>query len=144
MRDREAVAQGSKARWVLQGGDSSGRRTEQREAPGDLGHQVRRALEPAAEHHAERGASGLRGKRCQPRKHRDPVPPPRAEAARQRAVRFGQRQRVLVPEQVEHERPQARPPRGLGERPAGLGGDQERAALADARAGQPAISTASV
>ncbi|KQT47773.1 hypothetical protein ASG52_10940 [Methylobacterium sp. Leaf456] len=59
-------------------------------------------------------------------------------------MRLGQRQRVLVPEQVEHERAKTRPARGLGQRPAGLGGDQERAALADAWRGQPAISTASV
>lgn len=144
MRDREALAQSSEARRVLQRGDRGGRGAEQREAPSDLRHQVRRALEPAAEHHAERGASGLRGKSCQFRKHRDPVPPPRPKAARQRAMRLGDGQRVLIAKKIEHERPQARPPRGLGQRPAGLGGDQERAALADARAGQPAISTASV
>ncbi len=143
MRDREALAQGCEARRVLQRGHSSGRRAEQREAGGDLRHQVRRTLKTAAEHHAERAASGFRCEGFQPGNHRCPVPPALAEAAGQRAAGFGQRQRVLISEKIEHERPQARPARGLGQGPAGLGGDQERAALRDARRGQPAISTAS-
>ncbi|SFK56941.1 hypothetical protein SAMN04488125_102439 [Methylorubrum salsuginis] len=144
MRDREAFAQGGEARGVLQGGDRSRRRPKQGKAAGDLGHQGGRALEPAAEDHAERRASGLRSQGFEPREHRAPVPPPRTEAAGKRAVGFGQRQGVLIAEQVEDEGAQTRPARGLGQRPAGLGGDQERAALPHARRGQPAISTASV
>lgn len=144
MRDGEAFAQGGEADRVLQGGDRFGRRAEQREAAGDLRHQPRRTLEAAAEHHAERGAPGLHRQSFEARRHRDPIPPPRAEAAGERAVRLAERQRVLIPEQIEHERAKPRPARGLGQGPAGLGGDQERAALADARRAQPAISTASV
>ena len=70
------------------------------------------------------------------------------EAARQRPMTLGQRQGVLVAEQIEHEGPQTRPPRGLGQGPAGLRGDQNRAPLRHARPvqgqAQPAISTASL
>lgn len=147
MRNREAFAQGRETERVLEGGDRLRPRAEQAMAGGDLGDEIRRALEPAAEHHAE-GAAGLLRQRIEPCQHAAPVAGARPEAAGQRAVVLGQRQGVLVAEQVEHEWAKARPPRGLRQRPAGLGGDQNRAALpmekrVQVRA-QPAISTASL
>ncbi|CAO4134221.1 hypothetical protein OFEAOIEE_LOCUS1953 [Methylorubrum extorquens] len=147
MRDREAFAQGGKTERILEGGDRLGASTEQAMAGGDLRDEVRRPLEAAAEHHAG-GAAGFLRQRIEPCQHAGPVAGTRTEAAGQRAVALGQRQGVLVAEQIEHERAKARPPRGLRQRPAGLGGDQDRVALPmrkrfQVRA-QPAISTASL
>lgn len=147
MRDREAFAQGGETERVLEGGDRLGARAEQAVAASDLCDEVRRPLESTAEHHAE-GATGFPRQRIEPCQHAGPVAGTRTEAAGQRAVTLGQRQGVLVAEQVEHERAKARPPRGLGQRPAGLGGDQDRVALPMRKRfqvrTQPAISTASL
>lgn len=147
MRDREAFAQGRKAERILEGGDRLGARAERAMAGSDLCDEVRRPLEAAAEHHAE-GAAGLIRQRIEPCQHAGPVAGTRTEAAGERAVALGQRQGVLVAEHVEHERAKARPPRGLRQRPAGLGGDQDRVALPMRKRfqvrTQPAISTASL
>lgn len=147
MRDREAFAQGRKTERILEGGDRLGTGTEQAVAASDLRDEVRRPLESTAEHHAE-GATGFLRQRIEPCQHAGPVAGTRTEAAGQRAVALGQRQGVLVAEQVEHERAKARPPRGLRQRPAGLGGDQDRVALPMRKRvqvrTQPAISTASL
>ena len=147
MRDREALAQGGEAERVLERGDGLRARAEKAVTRRDLGDEIRRALEAAAEDDAEDAARPVR-EFTEPGQDGGPVAAAGAEATRQRAVRLGQCQRVLVPEQVEHERPQARPARGLRQRPAGLRGDQDRAALRHAkrvqRRSQPAISTASL
>lgn len=147
MRDREAFTQGGKTERILEGRDRLGARAQQAMAASDFRDEVRRGLEAAAEHHAEGAASFLR-QRIEPCQHAGPVAGTRTESAGQRAVALGQRQGVLVAEQVEHERAKARPPRGQCQRPAGLGGDQDRVALpmrkrVQVRA-QPAISTASL
>ncbi len=155
MRDREALAERGQAERVLERGHRLGARAEQAVAGGDRGDEVRRALEAAAEDDAE-GATGPLRQFREPPQHAGPVADAGTEAAGQRAVRLGQSQGVFVAEQVEHERPQPRPPRGLGQRPTGQGGDQDRAALAmtqgtqwrarrrTQRRPQPAISTASL
>lgn len=130
VRDREARAERGEAEGVLQRRDRLGGGAEKAVTGTDLGDQVRRALEAAAEDDSEFGPTCLLRQRCERRQHTGPVAAAGAEAAGQRAVRLGQRQRVLVAEQVEHERPQARPARGLRQRPAGLRGDQDRTALA--------------
>lgn len=147
MRDREAFAQGGKTERILEGCDRLGARAQQAMAASDLRDEVRRALESTAEHHAE-GATGFLRQRIEPCQHAGPVAGARTESARQRAVALGQCQGVLVAEQIEHERAKARPPRGLRQRPAGLGGDQDRVALPMGKRvqvrTQPAISTASL
>ena len=146
VRDREAFAERGEAERVLEEGDGLRARTEQAVAGGDLGDEIRRALEPAAEDDAE-GPARPRRQVVEPRQHAGSVAVARAEAAGQRPVMRGEHQGVLVAEQVEHERAQARPPGCLRQRPAGLGGDQDRAALTGTREAQgraqPAISTAS-
>ena len=112
MRDREAVAQGGETERVLEGGDRLGAGAEQAVAGGDLGNEIRRTLETAAEHHAE-GAAGFLRQRIEPCQHAGPLSGARTEAAGQRAVALGQRQGVLVAEQIEHERAKPRAPRGL-------------------------------
>ncbi len=144
MRDREPLAQGRETERLLQGGDRPGAGAEQAVAGGDRGHQFRRALEAAAEDDAEFTAARRLRKLAEPRQHGRPVAAASPEAAGQGAVALGRRERVLVAEQVEHVRPQARPPRGLGQCPAGLGCDQDRAALTMRKRAQPAISTARV
>ncbi len=151
MRDREALAQRGEAERVLERGDRLRARAEQAMAGGDRRDEIRRALEAAAEDDPESAARLLR-QRIEPRQHARAVAGCGTEAAGQRAVSLGQRQGVLVTEQVEHERPQTCPPRGLRQRPAGLGGNQDRAAITRTRWGrrrdqgraQPAISTASL
>ena len=151
VRDGEALAQGGEAERILQRGDRLRARAEQAVAGGDLGDEIRRTLEAAAEDDSE-GAPRLVRQGVEPRQHAGPVAGAGAEAAGQRTVTLGQRQGVLVAEQVEHERPQTRPAGGLRQRPSGLRGDQDRAALAATRRrarqqarcrAQPAISTAS-
>lgn len=147
MRNREAFAQVGETERILEGGDGLGAGTEQAMAGGDLGDEIRHALESTAEHHAEDAAGFLR-QRIEPCQHAGPVAGTCTEAAGQRAVALGQRQRVLVAEQIEHERAKARPPCGLRQRPTGLGSDQDRVALPMRRwvqvRAQPAISTASL
>lgn len=145
MRDREARAQRREAERVLEGGDRGGAGAEQRIMLPDLGNEPRRPLETAAEDDAENGTLRRGGEGGEPRQHRLAVTGSRAEPAGQRPVAFREGERVLVAEQVEHERAQPRPPRGLGQGPAGLGRDQDRGPLGRAqRRAQPAISTASV
>ena len=129
MRDPEAPAEGGEAERILECGDGFGAGAEEAVAGADRSDEIRRALEAAAEDDTESAARLLR-QRVEPRQHAGPVAGSGAEAAGQRAVSLGQRQGVLVTEQVEHERPQICPPSGLCQRPAGLGGDQDRAALA--------------
>ncbi len=143
VRDGEARAQGGEADRILQGRDRCGRRTEERETGRDIRDQIRCALEAAAENDADRPTRRL-GQRGEPGEHGVAVASAGAEASGQRTMGFGEGQGILVAEQIEHVGLQPGPPGRLGQRPAGLGGDQDRAALDDAGRGQPAISTARV
>ncbi|CAO4149401.1 hypothetical protein LPLAFNJD_LOCUS2935 [Methylorubrum aminovorans] len=112
MRNRKALAQRGEAERVLERGDRLRARAEQAMARGDLRNEIRRALEAAAEDDTE-GTARLLRQRIEPRQHARAVAASGSEAAGQRAVSLGQRQGVLVAEQVEHERAEPRPPRGL-------------------------------
>jgi hypothetical protein len=116
--------------------------------PGDGPHQVWRGLETAAQHDADRRRGRRRGEIVEVAQD-DFAPQAFPEPALGLAIPLGQRPRVGIAEQVEDEGTQARPPRRLGQGPAGLGGDEDRPARRfwsrSRMAGpQPATSTASV
>ena len=111
---------------------------------GDLRHQRGRALEPTAQNHAECPAARQIGERVQPRQYAPRPALSLAESPWQAPMRLGDRVRVLIPEQVEHERPQTGAPRRLSKSASGLGRDQDSIALGHCGRGQPAISTASL
>jgi hypothetical protein len=117
--------------------------------PGDGPHQVWRGLETAAQYDADRRRGRRRGEIVEMAQDGIPAPQAFPEPALGLAIPLGQRPRVGLAEQVEDEGTQARPPRRLGQGPAGLGGDEDRPARrfwsrSRIAGPQPATSTASV
>ncbi|GJD69669.1 hypothetical protein MMMDOFMJ_2606 [Methylobacterium gnaphalii] len=143
MRDRKTLAEGREQERVLERGHRAGAGADEPMARGDTSHQLGRILEAAAEEHAEHAITGHLGQCCEPSQDRLGSAPSHAETSGQRAMGRGELQRVLVTEQVEHIGPQPGAPGRLGQRPPGLGGDQNRIAHGT-RTSQPATSTASL
>ncbi len=113
-------------------------------APGQRRDEIGRGLEATAQHEADRSPTGTNGQVVERVDDGAHIAPPASEAAFQPTIAFGASQRILVAEQIEHERPQAGPARGLCQSAPGLRRDQNRIAAHRAFEAQPATSTATL